>query len=52
MEFTYTAQQLALRERARALTEELMAYELPCEENGGLPPGSLASARRETVLDA
>jgi len=49
MDFSYTSEQLALRERARALTEELMAYELPCEEHGGLEPHDLARIRELTL---
>jgi acyl-CoA dehydrogenase len=49
MDFSYTPEQLALRERARALTEELMVYELPCEEQGGLEAQDLARIRELTL---
>jgi butyryl-CoA dehydrogenase len=49
MDFSYTPEQLALRDRARALTDELMVYELPCEEQGGLPPEALARIRELTL---
>ncbi len=37
MEFTYSPQQLELRDRARALAAEIMVHELACEEDNGLP---------------
>src|SRR5918996_56369 len=37
MDFTYTAEQLELRGRARALAEEIMGHEEACEAAGGLP---------------
>jgi acyl-CoA dehydrogenase len=49
MDFSYTPEQLALRERARTLTEELMVYELPCEEQGGLEAQDLARIRELTL---
>jgi butyryl-CoA dehydrogenase len=49
MDFSYTAEQLELRERASALTEQIMVYELACEQNGGLPDESLARIRELTL---
>ncbi len=49
MEFTYTPEQLALRERASRLADEMMAFEDECEAGRGLPESSLARIR-ELVL--
>ena len=38
MDFTYTAEQLELRERADALAAEIMVHEEACEAANGLPP--------------
>jgi butyryl-CoA dehydrogenase len=51
MEFTYTPEQRALRERARRLTEDIIPFEEPCEAGRGLPPESLDRIR-ELTLDA
>jgi len=37
VDFTYTAEQLELRARARALADEIMVHEQACEEHNGLP---------------
>jgi acyl-CoA dehydrogenase len=46
VQFTYTADQLALRERARRLTQAIIPYEEPCEAGRGLPGDSLAEIRQ------
>jgi butyryl-CoA dehydrogenase len=51
VQFTYTPEQLALRERASRLTDRIIPFEEPCEAGRGLPPRSLAEIRRLT-LDA
>jgi butyryl-CoA dehydrogenase len=51
VEFAYTPEQLALRERAGRLAEEMMAFEDGCEAGRGLPESSLARIR-ELVLAA
>jgi acyl-CoA dehydrogenase len=51
VEFTYTTEQLELRERASRLTESIIAFEEPCEAGRGLPDEALAEIRRLT-LDA
>jgi butyryl-CoA dehydrogenase len=51
VQFTYSPEQLALRERASRLTEAILPYEEPCETGRGLPARSLAEIR-ELVLDA
>jgi butyryl-CoA dehydrogenase len=51
VQFTYTPEQLALRERASRLTDQIIPFEEPCEAGRGLPPRSLAEIRRLT-LDA
>jgi acyl-CoA dehydrogenase len=38
VDFAYTAEQLELRARARALADEIEVHELACEEHNGLPP--------------
>ena len=38
MDFTYTAEQLDLRDRAQALADDIRVHEIACEENNGLPP--------------
>jgi acyl-CoA dehydrogenase len=50
VQFTYTPEQLALRERAGRLTEAIIPYEEPCEAGRGLPEQSLAEIR-DLVLD-
>ena len=37
MDFTYSPEQLELRERARALADDIKVHELACEEHNGLP---------------
>ncbi len=49
MEFTYTAEQRELRERAGGLTAAIIAYEEPCESGRGLPDSSLAEIRELTL---
>ena len=49
MQFTYTSEQLALRDRAQRLTEAIMPFEEPCEAGRGLPAESLAEIRRLTL---
>jgi butyryl-CoA dehydrogenase len=51
VQFTYSPEQLALRERAGRLTDAIIPYEEPCEAGRGLPPQSLAEIRN-LVLDA
>jgi butyryl-CoA dehydrogenase len=51
MDFAYTPRLLDLKRRAIDLTERILRYEEPCEENNGLPPEALADIR-EAVLDA
>ena len=51
MEFTYTREQLTLRERASRLAEEMMAFEDECEAGRGLPDESLGQIR-DLVLAA
>jgi butyryl-CoA dehydrogenase len=51
VQFTYSPEQLALRERASRLTEAIIPYEEPCEAGRGLPPQSLAEIR-SLVRDA
>jgi len=51
MDFTYTKQQQELRERAQALTEEIMRFEERCERDHGLDESALARIR-ELTLDA
>src|SRR5581483_5420483 len=50
VQFTYTPEQLALRDRASRLTEAIIPYEEPCEAGRGLPDPSLAEIR-DLVLD-
>jgi len=47
--FRYTDEQLELRDRAAALTDEIMAYEEECEEHRGLPAQSLSEIRDLTL---
>ena len=49
MEFTYTLDQLELRDRASRLTDAIMPFEDPCEAGRGLPDESLAEIRRLTL---
>jgi acyl-CoA dehydrogenase len=50
MEFTYSPEQLELRDRAQSLTDAIIPFEIPCEEGRGLPAESLAEIR-QLVLD-
>src|ERR1700689_509781 len=49
MEFTYSPEQLELRDRAQSLTDAIIPFEIPCEEGRGLPAESLAEIRRLTL---
>ncbi|HTX08123.1 MAG TPA: acyl-CoA dehydrogenase family protein [Solirubrobacteraceae bacterium] len=49
MNFRYTDEQLELRDRAAALTDEIMAYEEECEEHRGLSAQSLSEIRDLTL---
>jgi butyryl-CoA dehydrogenase len=49
VDFTYSPEQLELRERAQSLTEAIIPFEIPCEEGRGLPDESLAEIRRLTL---
>ena len=49
MNLTDTPEQAELRERARALTQFIQAYELDCEEHAGLAPDVLAAIAKETL---
>jgi butyryl-CoA dehydrogenase len=49
VQFTYTPEQLALRERASRLTEAIIPYEEPCEAGRGLPDQSLGEIRELTL---
>jgi butyryl-CoA dehydrogenase len=49
VEFTYTAEQLELRDRASRLTDAMIAFEDPCEAGRGLDDVSLAEIRRLTL---
>ncbi|MGH2856836.1 MAG: acyl-CoA dehydrogenase family protein [Solirubrobacteraceae bacterium] len=49
MEFTYTDEQLALRDRAQRLTDAIIPYEDACEAGRGLPAQSLAEIRTLTL---
>ena len=49
MQFTYTPEQLALRDRANDLTDQLIPFEEPCEAARGLPAESLAKIRELTL---
>ena len=49
MEFTYTPEQLELRDRASRLTEAIIPFEDPCEQGRGLDGESLAEIRRLTL---
>ncbi|OIK06372.1 acyl-CoA dehydrogenase family protein [Streptomyces monashensis] len=51
MDFRLTPRQTRLKADARALTEVIAAYEIPCEENNGLPADAHATIRN-AVLDA
>ncbi|MGV4987875.1 acyl-CoA dehydrogenase family protein [Streptomyces sp. NRAIS4] len=51
MDFRLTPRQAQLKAEARALTDFIAAYELPCEENNGLPADAHAKIR-DAVLDA
>jgi acyl-CoA dehydrogenase len=55
MDLTLSAAQEDLRERARALTESIMAHELDCEEQNGLSPEAhreIAARVRDLRLNA
>jgi acyl-CoA dehydrogenase len=49
MDFTYSPEQLELRDRAQSLTDAMIPFEIPCEEGRGLPAESLAEIRRLTL---
>jgi len=49
MDFTYSPEQLELRDRAQSLTEAMLGFEIPCEEGRGLPGASLAEIRQLTL---
>ncbi len=49
MQFTYSAEQLELRERASRLTDAIIPFEDPCEAGRGLPAESLARIRELTL---
>ena len=49
MDFTYSPEQLELRERAQSLTDAIIGFEIPCEEGRGLPGASLAEIRQLTL---
>jgi acyl-CoA dehydrogenase len=49
VEFTYTPDQLELRDRASRLTDAMIPFEDPCEAGRGLPDESLAEIRRLTL---
>ncbi len=49
MDFTYSPEQLELRDRAQSLTDAMIPFEIPCEEGRGLPDASLAEIRRLTL---
>jgi len=49
VDFTYSPEQLELRERAQSLAEAIIPFEIPCEEGRGLPDESLAEIRRLTL---
>ncbi|MGW7823803.1 acyl-CoA dehydrogenase family protein [Streptomyces puniciscabiei] len=51
MDFRLTPRQTQLKAAARALTDVIAAYEIPCEENNGLPADAHAKIR-DAVLDA
>ena len=38
MDFRYSPEQIALRDRAAALAADIMVHEEACEEANGLPP--------------
>jgi butyryl-CoA dehydrogenase len=49
VQFTYTPEQVALRDRAERLTQALISYEEPCEAGRGLPAQSLSEIRELTL---
>src|ERR1700727_3944559 len=49
MDFTYSPEQLELRDRAQSLTDAIIPFEEPCEAGRGLPAPSLAEIRRLTL---
>jgi len=49
VEFTYTPDQLELRDRASRLTDAIIPFEDPCEAGRGLDDESLAEIRRLTL---
>ncbi|MEU9476096.1 acyl-CoA dehydrogenase family protein [Streptomyces sp. NPDC048191] len=51
MDFRLTPRQAQLKADARALTDFIAAYEIPCEENNGLPADAHEKIR-DAVLDA
>ena len=55
MDFSYTPDQLDLRDRARSLADEIMVHEEACEAAGGLPEsvhGEVAARVRHHRLNA
>lgn len=50
MEFGYTPRLMELKEKARSLTNVIMAFEDECEQNNGISPGSHAKIKA-AVLD-
>jgi acyl-CoA dehydrogenase len=49
VQFTYTPEQLELRDRAERLADAIIPFEDPCEQGRGLPAQSLAEIRRLTL---
>jgi len=49
VQFTYTPEQMQLRERAASLTDAIIAFEPECEANRGLSAESLAEISRLTI---
>ncbi len=49
MEFTYTERQRELKQRAAALTDAIIPFEEPCEQQRGLPAESLDRIRELTL---
>jgi acyl-CoA dehydrogenase len=49
VEFTYTPDQLELRDRASRLTDAIIPFEEPCEAGRGLPDEALAEIRQLTL---
>ncbi len=49
MNFTYTPEQVELKERARQLAKSVMVYEEQCEEQDGLPADALEVIKKSTL---